>query len=172
MKLTICTLLIMFSSLAVAQVTVENDPKLDNRVDLAERTSFDSINFSIQPPLHYMKQDTGFFGFMNPAIGSALAIIKIPYRSFENVGEEYQHGNFEAAGSRLISGERLMTDKGVNGYLYRVHFSIQGTIVERIVYFVGTQKTTYMIYANYPLALGPVLLPVFKSSLATIQFEE
>lgn len=162
----------MFSVLTVAQVTVENNPAIENRMDLADRSTFDSIQFSIQAPLHYVKQDSGFYGFMNPAIGSALAIIKIPFRSFSNAGEEYKNGDFEAVGARLISNERLKTDKGINGYLYRVHFSIQGTIVERLVYFVGTETMTYLIYANYPLALGPLLLPVFKSSFATIEFEE
>ncbi|MEO9532693.1 MAG: hypothetical protein ABJG68_16860 [Crocinitomicaceae bacterium] len=168
--------LLLFFLLALAysfgQTTVPNDPAKGSEVDLAERTEFDSIKFSIKAPLHFVQQDTGFFGFLHPTAGASIAIIPILYRSYINAGEEYATGDFAASNSKLMASEKLILNNGKEAYLYRVHFSVQNTIVERLVCFVGTERKTYMVIANFPAMLGPLIGPVMRASILSIEFED
>lgn len=154
-----------------SQATVDNDPNLDYQKDLAERTNFDKIDFSIKSPLHFVVPDTGFIGFVHPGAGGSIAIVQIPYRSAENVADEFANKDFEAAESKLISSEKIILESGEEGTLFKVHFVIQDQLVERLVLVIGTDKTTYMLYANYPGMISPVLSPVIIASFKTALFE-
>ena len=173
MKKIVLLLTLMATCILVnAQVTVENDPSKDYKKDLAERTHFDEINFSIQGPLHFVVPDSGFFGFIHPGMGSSVAIVEIPYRSYSNVADEFENKDFEASNSKLISAEKIALDNDSEGRLFKVNFVIQDQLLERLVLIIGTDKKTYMIYANYPAVVAPIINPVIISSLKTSLFEE
>lgn len=169
-------LLILFLSFLTfsgwSQVTVENDPSLEYQKDLAERTHFEKINFSIQSPLHFIVPDTGFIGFIHPGAGGSIAIAEIPYRSSTNVADEFANKDFTATNSKLISNEKIVLNSGIEGNLFKVHFAIQDQLVERLVMIIGTDKKTYMVFANYPAMISPVLYPVILNSFKTALFEE
>ena len=171
-RTTLLLFLLLCTITSIAQTTVPNDPSKGSEVDLAARTQFDTIKFSIKAPLHFVQQDTGFFGFLHPTVGASLAIIPMPYRSYVNAGEEYATGDFAASNSKLVGFEKITLNSGKEAYLYRVHFTIQNTIVERLVCFVGTERKTYLIVANFPGIMGPILGPVMKASLLSIEFED
>lgn len=157
---------------AEAQVTVENDPSVDYQKDLAPRTNFDGINFSMQGPLHFVVPDTGFFGFIHPGMGSSIAIAEIPYRSYTNVADEFANKDFSESNSKLISSEDIILDNGKKGHLFKVRFAIEDQLVERLVLIIGTDKKTYMVYANYPGIVAPMINPVLTASFKTCVFEE
>ncbi len=171
-NLLLLLFLSFFANLGSAQVTVENDPSLDFQKDLAERTHFEKINFSLQSPLHFIVPDTGFIGFIHSGAGGSIAIVEVPYRSASNVADEFANKDFTASNSKLISNEKIVLNSGVEGTLFKVHFAIQDQLVERLVMIIGTDKKTYMVFANYPAMISPVLNPVIIASFKTALFEE
>jgi hypothetical protein len=154
-----------------SQVTVENDPAKQFKKDLSKRVLFENINFSMQPPLHFIQPDTGFTGFMHIGVGASIAIAPVPYRSYKNVNEEFKAKDFKAAGSELITSTSIVLDSKREAFLHTVRFTIQDKIVERIVLIVGTDEKTFMVYANYPALVSPLLSQVLDASFKTIEFE-
>lgn len=153
------------------QVTVENDPAEQFKKDLSERVEFRTLNFSIQPPLHFVQPDSGFSGFMHVGVGASIAIAPVPYRSYKNVNTEYKAKDFKAAGSELVSSTTIELDNGKEAFIHTVRFKIQDKIVERLVLITGSEEKTFMVYANYPAIVGPLLLNVLDASFKTIEFE-
>jgi hypothetical protein len=170
MKIILTILLSVSLSIVYGQVTVDNDPEINRGQDLSARTVFDSISFSIQPPKHFTKQDSSFFGFIHPGVGASIAIVNIPNLPVEESISQYETHEFEDD-SKLVGQESVTLNSGVSAKLFKVQFVIQEVYMERIVFFVGDATRTYMIYVNYPGILNQMLYPVMLASLKTSQFE-
>ena len=171
-KILLLLLLMINCAISEAQVTVDNDPSLDYQKDLAPRTNFEDINFSMQGPLHFIVPDSGFYGFIHAGMGSSIAIIEVPYRSYSNVADEFANKDFTASNSKLLSSEKLTLDNGKEAQVFKVQFAVQDQLVERLVLILGTDKKTFMVYANYPGVVAPIISPVLMASLKTSVFEE
>lgn len=169
-------LMILFFGLVIgyfnhASAQTVND-STNYKVDLSEsRVYFDSIKLSIIPPKHFVKQDSGFFGFYHFGAGISMALYNWNNRPYVYAGAEFGLIDFEKQGVEMLSTDTLKLNNQTEAIMYLVAFEVQEMKVRRIVLFTGDYNCTIVVYVNYPEKIHPLIYPVLVESLKTLQLE-
>lgn len=170
-RLIILLLLVFVAKIGVSQ-TADSLRNLPITTNISpEKVFFDSLRISINPPMHFFKEDSIFSGFIHLGANASIIIAETEPIVYA-VAPYYEAKNFAENNETLMSKDTLYLNNGYWAYQFVIQFIVQEVLVERILLIAGIDGRTIVVTGNYPVEVRNLLFPVFIESFKTLVIEK